>query len=275
MDQTSPLQAYWLLSRTHTYSLLLALPLLLAYELLLLLVNRLRPGDRAVANMAELALRRVLAGIGAGGAAVLVVALIAVALLLIGRERRLQPTLPLWPLRSWVFAAMLLESAAWALVLGRGVGWLTARLTLAPPSGPHSVLALGAQSLSRGEGFVLSLGAGLFEELLFRVILVSGASAALLALQRVAVVGDFLSQLGLAGPTRTTLFVSVLSALSFSIMHYVGGYGDRFQLASFTFRFLAGLAFTAVYLWRGFGIVAWSHALYDLGVYLLSPPTGS
>jgi len=271
MEPASPLQTYWLLSRTHTYSLLLAVPLLLIYEALLLLVNRLRPDERGVANMAEMVLRRLLAAIGAGGAAALVLCLLAVALLLIARERRLRPDLPLWPLRGWVFGAMLLESAAWSIVLGRGVGWLTARLTGDASGGRLSVLAAGTPSLSRGEGFVLSLGAGLFEELLFRVILVSGASAALLALQRIATVQDFLATIGLDGPTRGTAFVAFLSALSFSLMHYVGAYGDRFALGSFVFRFLAGLVFTGVYLLRGFGIVAWSHALYDLGILLRRP----
>ena len=272
MDQTSPLRTYWRLSRTHTYSLLLALPLLVAYELLLLLVNRLRPQGSDVANLAELALRRVVIGLGAGGGAALMLTLIAVAVLLIVRERRLHPELPLWPLRAWVFAAMLLESAAWSLVLGRGVGWLTAGLTMGPSDGGRlAALALNAQSLSRGEGFVMSLGAGLFEELLFRVILVSGAAAALLSLQRVDIVRAFFVRLGLDGPRRTTLFVAFLSALSFSLMHYVGNYGDSFQLTSFVFRFLAGLAFTGVYLLRGFGVVAWSHALYDVAIYLLAP----
>lgn len=271
MEQASPLQTYWLLSRTHTYSLLLAVPLLLIYEALLLLVNRLRPEERNVANMAELVLRRLLAAIGAGGAAALVLTLVAVAFLLIARERRLHPELPLWPLRGWVFGAMFLESAAWSFVLGRGVGWLTARLTWGPGAGQPAALALSAQSLSRGEGFVLSLGAGLFEELLFRVVMVSGAAAVLLALQRIGIVRDFLAAIGLDGPVRGTVFVAFLSALSFSLMHYVGGYGDRFALGSFVFRFLAGLVFTGVYLLRGFGIVAWSHALYDVGIYLLRP----
>ena len=73
------------------------------------------------------------------------------------------------------------------------------------------------------------------------------------------------------GPTRGTAFAAFLSALSFSLMHYVGAYGDRFALGSFVFRFLAGLVFTGVYLLRGFGIVAWSHALYDLGILLRRP----
>ena len=37
----------------------------------------------------------------------------------------------------------------------------------------------------------------------------------------------------------------------------------RSQLQSFTFRMLSGLAFSGLYLLRGFGITAWTHALYD------------
>ena len=37
-------------------------------------------------------------------------------------------------------------------------------------------------------------------------------------------------------------------------------------LESFVFRTLAGLAFSGLYLTRGFGITAWTHALYDVAV---------
>ena len=44
-------------------------------------------------------------------------------------------------------------------------------------------------------------------------------------------------------------------------------YGDRFDIYSVVFRTIAGLFFSALYLLRGFGITAWTHALYD--VFLL------
>jgi hypothetical protein len=56
----------------------------------------------------------------------------------------------------------------------------------------------------------------------------------------------------------------VVGALVFSGFHYVGPYGDPFQVDSFTFRAIAGLLFSGLYLARGFGIAAWSHALYDV-----------
>ncbi|NBB73510.1 MAG: CPBP family intramembrane metalloprotease, partial [Bacteroidetes bacterium] len=55
-----------------------------------------------------------------------------------------------------------------------------------------------------------------------------------------------------------------LGAAIFSAVHYVGPFGDAFTLASFSFRFLFGLALNGLFLWRGFGVAAWTHALYDV-----------
>ena len=44
----------------------------------------------------------------------------------------------------------------------------------------------------------------------------------------------------------------------------MGPYGDQLQLGSFVFRAIAGVAFSALYIVRGFGITAWTHALYDV-----------
>jgi membrane protease YdiL (CAAX protease family) len=104
---------------------------------------------------------------------------------------------------------------------------------------------------------MVSLGAGIFEELLFRVVLVS----ALMILARV---------LFGAGPRVSAAFAVVLSALIFSAFHYIGPFGDTLSLPSFLFRAISGLLFSIIYVTRGFGIVAWTHALYDVGLLLLS-----
>jgi hypothetical protein len=46
--------------------------------------------------------------------------------------------------------------------------------------------------------------------------------------------------------------------------------GDTLTLASFTFRAIAGLLLSGLYVARGFGIAAWSHALYDVGLTILT-----
>ena len=73
---------------------------------------------------------------------------------------------------------------------------------------------------------------------------------------------------GMARGAAAPLAVA-LSALIFSAFHYVGSLGDTFTVASFTFRAIAGLAFSALYVTRGLGITAWTHALYDIGITLL------
>jgi hypothetical protein len=96
----------------------------------------------------------------------------------------------------------------------------------------------------------LSIGAGIYEELLFRVIIVGG----LYGLFRVV----------LGFKTAAYILAAVLGAFLFSGIHYLGPLGDAFTLPSFSFRFLFGLALNILYLVRGFGIAAWTHALYDI-----------
>jgi membrane protease YdiL (CAAX protease family) len=109
-------------------------------------------------------------------------------------------------------------------------------------------------SLPLSEGIVLSLGAGIYEELVFRVLLAGGLFV--------------LFRSGGLPRGRSGVFAALLSALAFSAFHYIGPYGDPWALASFTFRFLAGLAFSVLFLVRGFGIAAWTHALYDVFLML-------
>ena len=68
-------------------------------------------------------------------------------------------------------------------------------------------------------------------------------------------------------PLVAGVVATVLGALIFSAFHYIGPYGDRLEVYSFVFRTIAGLFFSGLYLLRGFGITAWTHALYD--VFLL------
>jgi hypothetical protein len=65
-------------------------------------------------------------------------------------------------------------------------------------------------------------------------------------------------------PVPSGIFAAVLGALVFSAFHYVGPVGDPFRIGSFTFRAIAGLLFSGLYLLRGFGVTTWSHALYDV-----------
>ena len=57
---------------------------------------------------------------------------------------------------------------------------------------------------------------------------------------------------------------AIVGAIIFSWVHYLGPYGDVFTIGSFLFRFFFGLVLNFIFLLRGFGIAAWTHALYDV-----------
>jgi membrane protease YdiL (CAAX protease family) len=254
----APAKAYWRDAKRHRYSLLFALPLLAFYEVLAAALSGGPRGD--IRNGADVILKGpFLALFGRWGSAVFGALLIGGSLYLVARDLKrgggLRPKIFLW---------MLAESALLAMAFGLVVATITAQL-LSPLGGLSAPLAAAAQASGEANGEVwtgwwtrlmLSLGAGLYEELLFRVILV-------------AALGQLARRAFRWRPLAAGAFATVLGALVFSGFHYVGPYGDPFRLDSFTFRFIAGVFFSAMYLARGFGITAWTHALYDVIVLVL------
>jgi membrane protease YdiL (CAAX protease family) len=237
---------YWRASRAPRHSLTFALPLLLLYEALAFTLS----GDSlaGVRNGADVLLKSLFVGLGGrNGLVAFGALLLGGGALLVGRDLRrggrLEPRL---------FPLMATESVVYALGFGLVVGTLTGILLggLITAGSPPLVLQ-GTARLGLPTQLMISLGAGIYEELLFRVLLV-GALAG--AARRV---------FGWR-PWAAGVFATGLGALIFSAFHYVGPYGDPLELPSFTFRTLAGLVFSAMYLTRGFGITAWTHALYDV-----------
>lgn len=233
---------YFLDSRSPRYSFLFAFPLLVAYEVI---AWALSPDREGVRNGADVIFKSVFLSLG-GPRAVLgfEVALVAIGVFVVARDWRRNPG----GLRAGVFGGMVAESTVLALLVGIVLGRLTATLVqyLAVADGP---------SLDMPTKLMISLGAGFYEELLFRVVLV-GALAA------------FGTRVLKWTPRVAGIVACVVGALLFSAFHYVGPYGDQLQVSSFVFRFLAGITFSAMYLLRGFGITAWTHALYDIFVTL-------
>jgi len=237
---------YWNDTRAPRYSVLFALPLLLLYELLAFALSRSELSE--VRNGADVLLKSVFIALGGRyGLTAFSFLLFGTASFFIWRDWRANG-----PVRPRLLVGMLGEAVLYAALLGVVASALTSLLL-------HGRLVIAGSSLA-GLGLpaqlMVSLGAGIYEELLFRVLLVSG----LAALARLVF-----------GWSRVAagMFAAVLGALVFSFFHYVGPYGDEFALGSFTFRAVAGLLFSGLYLLRGFGITAWSHALYDVFLSVL------
>lgn len=247
--QSAPIRrrSYFAVSRAPRYSVLFALPLLLAYEGLAAMLAQ--PGKGELRNGADAILREAFTAVaGSRGPLIFMAVVVLVGVGLVIRDLRASRD----RLKPVVFGGMLVESAALAAAFGLVIGLTTAKLlgslhalSIAPPlsTGP-------LESMGWTTRLMLSLGAGLYEELFFRVLLVTGLAAA------ARVVLGF-------GTRGAGVFAAVVGAFIFSAFHYIGPFGDPLELQSFTFRMLSGLAFSGLYLLRGFGITAWTHALYD------------
>lgn len=96
-------------------------------------------------------------------------------------------------------------------------------------------------------GLIVSAGAGLHEELFFRL---GGVGlVALLWLGK-----DWRK------PSLRLAAIVCVSSVVFSLAHYLG---EPFALTSFVFRTVSGMLFATLFLTRGFAVAAWTHALYD------------
>lgn len=235
------MQAYWRDSRAPRYSLLFALPLFLLYQVLVALEPRSPAG--ILRNGADVILQTLFERIaGARGPLLFLACLVGVGVWLVVRDLRANHR----DLKVGVLVRMVVESVLLALALGLFVSTLTSQLVR-----PTALLVqVPVEHLTIRTRVMLSLGAGLYEELLFRVLLVG----------TIAWAGRRL--LGWR-PFVAGAWAVVLGALLFSLFHYIGPYGDPLQVYSFVFRAIAGLVFSAMFLARGFGITAWTHALYD------------
>lgn len=95
---------------------------------------------------------------------------------------------------------------------------------------------------------VTGIGAGIYEELVFRLILIS--------------VLMILFQNTLGFERKSSIVISVLlSAGLFSVHHHIS---IPFNWLEFSFRTVAGVYFAVLFVIRGFGVTAGTHAFYDI-----------
>ncbi|MBX7192907.1 MAG: CPBP family intramembrane metalloprotease [Sandaracinaceae bacterium] len=228
-------------------SLALTMPVFLVYHLGLLLTDLRNGADLVTGLMVQLLDRSLL------GYVALTLA-VAAGVVVAGRRMRARHTLELRSL-----GPVVAESGVWSIVLLVSVGWLTAQIVGAWILDAHEaapLLQLGPRTLGPIERVVMSAGAGFHEEVVFRVGLFGGGAW---ALERGA---------KLSGP-RAAAIAAIVSSVLFSAVHYVGSLGDAFSIASFVFRFFMGLAFVALFRFRGFAVAVYTHFLYDLLVFFV------
>jgi len=154
--------------------------------------------------------------------------------------------------RDWRFppltlGGMVVESVLLGLMLiglsnlvDVGFNRLDRPLLVASGAGP-------SMSVASMLGF---LGAGIYEETLFRLV-------------AIPLIYHALRLMFVPGVAASTLAITT-SSLFFSLAHHAGTPGESFTLFAFVFRWLAGVFFAYVFVARGFGVAVGTHSAYDL-----------
>lgn len=215
----------------------LTLPIFLVYHLGVVFLPVQNAADLLTTELRSLASQSI---IGYAGLTVAIGAAFVLLLSVLGRGRSLDP-------RRFLFLAA--EGCLYAVLMRAAGAWAVGSIPMAPGG-----------LLDRPDvftGIVMSLGAGFYEEVVYRVALFGGGAWCIRLI--FGKLPGFVLQVGWA----------VICALAFSAWHYVGVYGDPWDLQSFVFRATCGLVLTAIYAFRGFAPAVWTHALYDIWVMVL------
>ena len=226
------MKSYFHRSKSLANSFLFILPLLVLYE-----VGIAMQGTR-IKNTADVIVKTPLILFGKNASLIfnsLVIAFLVVSVFYIEKEYRLN---------FQIFIPMFLESVVYALFMGYALGFVVYKVLF-----PY-ILAKPF-STSIWMGIVLSVGAGVYEEIVFRLFLLT------------LLYYIFVTLLKINKPI--SVIISIISgALIFTGMHYVGTLSDSFTYTNFTFRLLSGVFLSAVFMFRGLGIAVYTHAIYDV-----------
>lgn len=270
---------YWTLSRLPLHALVFLVPLIVLYEMGSIAFLRDPAANVTTQIRAESLLNLFFQNFGVIGLMVpgITIAVVLMTMHIIRQDR--------WTVRPMVVTGMFLESAMWVLpliVLAAVVTDAAARMSGA---GHWSGLAAAAQAGDSLRGMpwqaraTIAVGAGVYEELLFRLILI-------------AMVDAMLKPFVVSTSTRAVVCVLVTS-LCFAVYHdaaftYDAATGQGFfsmidtllhqgpgaalarvKWGNALFYTAAGVYFACIYLSRGFGVVVGTHAAYDLAVLVL------
>jgi membrane protease YdiL (CAAX protease family) len=236
---------YWQQSRRPLASLAFVAPLLLVYEIGVLVL-----GTHAVRNGADVWLRQLLDLLGFSQYFLLPV--LTVGILLGWHHTTHQP----WRVSPGILWTMLAECAALAVVLVIIARIQDSLLSVFMPSMSHTAIRAAiwdglADWLGQMVGFI---GAGVYEEVMFRLMLVPATAW-------------ILKRCG-CSTGQSLVGAIIVTSLMFAAAHHIGPEGEPIILRNFLFRTIAGIFFATLFVYRGFGIAAGTHALYDILVSL-------
>ncbi len=222
---------YFKATKKASYSLLSALPLLIGYEVLI------RVQQSSVINGVANWVQEFASLLGFWGTIIVGVLILALCIFTVQRDRKQGITI-----KKRYILGMTIESLLYAFMLAPLVNFAFFG---------HKLIIFDSEPDAVTQ-FALCLGAGFYEEFFFRFLFL-GFPFVLL--------DNMYPEKKMYG---TKFIIFIISAATFSYIHYIGTGGDIFTWNSFLFRMGAGIVLGIIFLLRGFGIAAWTHAIYDI-----------
>lgn len=236
-----PPSSYWIFSQQPLQVLFFLSPLLLVYELGVFMFI----GSNAQALVAEVWINKFFELFGVSS---LHLPPLAIVVVLLCRH---------------VFRrdAVEFDARTYLVMLAESVLWSTPLLVFGLVLSPRHVSAQAILELAdfnwRAD-LVQSIGAGIYEEFIFRLVAIALIHALMVDL--------------LALPEKWgALGAITISSIAFALVHFIS---KDFQFSLFLYYTLTGVYFASVYLLRGFGIVVGAHAMYDVFVLIMKVKAG-
>ncbi len=229
---TTPLNAYLKETSDLRLSLLLVLPLLLIYE------GAMAIAQVPVRNSAEVAVLHLFDALpwpGPTAVRLVIFAVLIIALTVLASGRRI---------KAGRIPILLGESFVLALVLGPLLGWMLDTIGLS-----NGMPVQGSAPL--WHPLLLSVGAGVWEELVFRLGLLGGITFICIKVFRI-------------GKPESLVLAIVISSLAFALYHHAGLHGEPIVGHRFAFRAIAGTILGILFVLRGLAVVVYMHVFYDL-----------
>ena len=225
--------SYYSNSKSPLYSFLFTLPLFIVYEIGVFISSI--DQTMVIRNGADVLLRQFFSYFGLNGFKWLgLIFLISYLITFLIHKRNLQNT----KLNLIYLPFMIFESIIWSMLIY--LLMTNIHLLLMNPTGNMII-----------QRVTLAVGAGIYEEFLFRVVLI-------LIFTKLII---FIFSMEYNYSRVIAMFIS---AGIFSGFHFIGDFGDFFSFNTFMIRFFAGILLGVIYFSRGFGITAWAHSIYDL-----------
>lgn len=260
MDRTTSVEDYFLKSKNVVYSILVALPLFLTYEILALVLQKIYqvPTRNGVELMLKNYLMKEITFFPFLVFIVLGSLTVWCGVYIKQHKIKLNPN---------YFFLILIESFFWSYIAIKTISSKLSEfvisnanlvgLNIQASSQTTLITGIDLEGISYTiEDIMLCTGAGLYEELFFRLMLISAIMLCINKFGKTLMQGRM--------KIASIIIIASISGIIFSLGHYYFFGNEEFEIATFIFRSVAGVILSSIYLLRGFGIAAWSHFLYDI-----------